>query len=47
MDDKTKVKKEIDGSLVPPPRKVGILAVHDVGLSELALTFSEIPFLMM
>jgi hypothetical protein len=29
MDDKSKVKKEIDGPLGPPPRKVGIsLVIH-------------------
>jgi hypothetical protein len=39
MDDMTKVKKEIDGSLAPPPHKVGILAVHDVGLSEFSAYF--------
>ena len=27
MDDKSKVKKEIDGPLGPPPRKVGISLV--------------------
>jgi hypothetical protein len=40
MDDKNKVKKEIDGPLGPPPRKVGIsLAIrHIVSLYAILTT---------
>ncbi|TVU15726.1 hypothetical protein EJB05_39264, partial [Eragrostis curvula] len=46
MDDKSKIKKEIDGSLVPPPRKVGIsLAVQDISFSK-ASAYLAFPFAM-
>ncbi|GJN30688.1 hypothetical protein PR202_gb19016 [Eleusine coracana subsp. coracana] len=35
MDDKTKVKKELDGSLVPPPRKPKIVVSVNLGTFKL------------